>query len=153
MKKSFTIPVTRIGYAYKNMEVEANSLEEAEGIALDNAGDEEFSERESDYILPDSSETFSLQILLGETAHMIFNVVNGAITVDEIKAKLTEEYGNGDIENKRDIEELECMVQTKTFNSKEEMNAFLEGFQMSSGYLEATAFIEKNKTLKVIDIS
>ena len=46
MKKKFEIPVTRIGYSYKTITVEANSQEEAEEIALDTAGDEEFSERE-----------------------------------------------------------------------------------------------------------
>lgn len=52
----FTIPVTRIGYGYRDIEVEAQSQEEANEKALNEAGNYEFSERESDYIVQDMPE-------------------------------------------------------------------------------------------------
>jgi len=48
-KQKFSIPVVRIGYGFKTIEVEANSQEEAEQLALDEAGDHEYSEKSSDY--------------------------------------------------------------------------------------------------------
>jgi hypothetical protein len=54
MKQKFSIPVVRIGYGFKNIEVEANSQEEAEQLALDEAGDHEYSEKESNYEIEDS---------------------------------------------------------------------------------------------------
>lgn len=47
--KKFVIPVTRIGYAYRDMEVMAISQEDAEDKALNEAGNFEFTERESEY--------------------------------------------------------------------------------------------------------
>lgn len=53
-KKTYSVPVVRIGYGFKNIEVEANSQEEAEQLALDEAGDHEYSEKESQYEIEDS---------------------------------------------------------------------------------------------------
>lgn len=47
--KKFVIPVTRIGYAYRDIEVMATSQEDAEDKALNEAGGFEFTERESEY--------------------------------------------------------------------------------------------------------
>jgi hypothetical protein len=54
MKQKFLIPVVRIGYGFKTIEVEAESQEEAEELALDEAGDHEYSEKESQYEIEDS---------------------------------------------------------------------------------------------------
>lgn len=48
-KQKFSIPVVRIGYGFATIEVEASSQEEAEQLALDEAGDHEYSEKSSDY--------------------------------------------------------------------------------------------------------
>ena len=45
----FDIPVRRIGYGFRTIQVLANNQVEAEQIALDTAGDYEFSEKSSDY--------------------------------------------------------------------------------------------------------
>lgn len=50
-KKKFKIPVTRIGYGTVNITVEANSENQAEKMALAQAGDHEFSEHSSEYII------------------------------------------------------------------------------------------------------
>ena len=47
--EKFDINVVRTGYGFKTISVEANSLEEAEEKALDEAGSEEFSEKTSEY--------------------------------------------------------------------------------------------------------
>ena len=56
----FTVAVIRIGYACKDMEVEAANEEEAKEVALDHAGNESFSEHHSeyevDYVTPMSEE-------------------------------------------------------------------------------------------------
>lgn len=54
MKQKFSIPVVRIGYGFKTIEVEADSQEEAEELALDEAGDYEYSEKESQYEIENS---------------------------------------------------------------------------------------------------
>lgn len=48
-KRTFKVPVRRIGYSFKTIEVEAHSEEEAEEIALEEAGSYEFSESSSEY--------------------------------------------------------------------------------------------------------
>lgn len=48
--QKFQIPVVRTSYAFKTIEVEAGSLEEAQRKALDEAGNHEFSEKNVDYI-------------------------------------------------------------------------------------------------------
>lgn len=45
----FRIPVRRIGYSFKTIEVEAKNRKEAEEMALDNAGNYEFSESTAEY--------------------------------------------------------------------------------------------------------
>jgi hypothetical protein len=45
----FTIKVNRIGYASKDFIIEADTEEQAEDIAIDEAGGESFSEHSSDY--------------------------------------------------------------------------------------------------------
>lgn len=49
----FNVAVTRIGYATKDFEVEADTQEEANEKALEAAGNHEFNEKESDYALAD----------------------------------------------------------------------------------------------------
>lgn len=48
-KTKYTIEVCRTGFGFKNIEVEANSFEEAIELALDDAGNHEFSESEAEY--------------------------------------------------------------------------------------------------------
>lgn len=55
-KKTFLVPVTRIGYGTKTFEVEARSQKEADAIALEQAGNYEFSEKDADYELANSSD-------------------------------------------------------------------------------------------------
>lgn len=45
----YKVNMTRIGYANLDIEVEAATLEEAKELALDKAGDQLFSEHESEY--------------------------------------------------------------------------------------------------------
>lgn len=45
----YNISVTRIGYACRTIEVEADSQAEAEDLALEEAPNLEFSEHDSDY--------------------------------------------------------------------------------------------------------
>lgn len=45
----FQVSVCRTGYSFASIEVEAESVEEAETTAIDLAGDLYFSERESEY--------------------------------------------------------------------------------------------------------
>lgn len=46
-KQKYKIPLVRIGYGFHIAEIEAESQDEAEQIALDNAGDYEYSEKSS----------------------------------------------------------------------------------------------------------
>lgn len=48
-KQKYKIPLVRIGYGFHIAEIEAESQDEAEQIALDNAGDYEYSEKSSEY--------------------------------------------------------------------------------------------------------
>lgn len=50
-ERDFEVPVVRIGYGFKTIKVRATSQEEANQIALDEAGNEEFSEKSSEYKL------------------------------------------------------------------------------------------------------
>lgn len=47
--KTFIVKVCRIGYAFNEIEIEADSAEEAEVIALDTAGDSDYSEKSAEY--------------------------------------------------------------------------------------------------------
>ena len=49
---TFQIAVTRIGYAIRNIEVDAADRQEAEKLALATAGNHEFREHAAEYILP-----------------------------------------------------------------------------------------------------
>ena len=49
--KKFKVMVTRIGYSYNEIEVEAPTAEEAEQIAEESALDCDWSERRSDYVV------------------------------------------------------------------------------------------------------
>lgn len=51
----FEIEVCRVGYGFATIPVEANTLEEAETIALDEAGGHSFSEKTSEYSLTNAS--------------------------------------------------------------------------------------------------
>lgn len=50
-KQTFAVEVVRTSYAFKTIEVEATSQEEAEKLALDEAGDHLYSEKDADYKL------------------------------------------------------------------------------------------------------
>jgi len=54
-EKEYNIEVCRIGYGFKTITVTANSQNEAEEFALDEAGDHEYSEKTADYVLPDAT--------------------------------------------------------------------------------------------------
>ena len=56
-KKFFEIEVRRIGWGFRTIKVYADDQVEAEQIALDTAGDYEFSERSSDYDLANGSSS------------------------------------------------------------------------------------------------
>ena len=47
--KSFDVPVCRVGYGFATITVMAHNDEEAEQLALDEAGNHEFSEKNSEY--------------------------------------------------------------------------------------------------------
>lgn len=51
---TFVIGVTRIGYGFTDIEVDAKSRKDAEKIALDVAGDHTYSEKDADYVLTNS---------------------------------------------------------------------------------------------------
>lgn len=53
-KQTFDIQVTRIGYGHATITVEAESQEEAQELALDQAGDHDYNEKSSDYVLSDA---------------------------------------------------------------------------------------------------
>lgn len=50
-KAKFTVPVCRTSYGFRNVEVLAKSLKEAEKLALEDAGNHEFSEKDADYTI------------------------------------------------------------------------------------------------------
>ena len=52
--KTFVIPVCRTGFGFADIEVKAATLQEAQSIALDRAGDHSFSEKSSEYSLQNS---------------------------------------------------------------------------------------------------
>jgi hypothetical protein len=149
--KKFEIEVTRIGYAYKTMTVEANSREEAEGIALDEAGDEEFSERESDYILPNSSERFSLKIMMGEDACIPFQNIDrtDTETIEDIKEAISDEYGEEQVEST--LTEMYSGIDTVEFETLKELEAFQLGFSKAVGYLEGFILDKDNKSITLIE--
>ena len=49
MSKIYTVLVVRTGYAFREMEIKADSKKAAKAAALDLAGDLLFSENQSDY--------------------------------------------------------------------------------------------------------
>ena len=53
-KQTFNIEVIRIGYGSRTISVEAETYEQAQELALDKAGDYEYSEKSADYELADS---------------------------------------------------------------------------------------------------
>lgn len=53
--RQWNVPVTRIGYAHHLIAVSARTEEEAIEKALDEAGNEEFSEKSSEYEAPDGA--------------------------------------------------------------------------------------------------
>src|ERR1035437_49209 len=52
--KKFSIEVTRIGFGFYTIEVEAKNQKEAEEKALSEAGDHEYSEKSAEYEIADS---------------------------------------------------------------------------------------------------
>lgn len=49
--REFTVEICRIGYSNRTVKIMAHSLSEAEEIALDEAGNHEFSERDAEYVI------------------------------------------------------------------------------------------------------
>ncbi|MCA6372197.1 MAG: hypothetical protein IM631_12530 [Cytophagales bacterium] len=47
--QEFTVSVMRTSYAFRDIKVQAKSQKEAEKLALDEAGDHDYSEKEADY--------------------------------------------------------------------------------------------------------
>ncbi|MCA6367549.1 MAG: hypothetical protein IM618_10940 [Cytophagales bacterium] len=47
--QEFTIKVMRTSYAFRDIKVQAKTQKEAEELALDEAGDHDYSERDADY--------------------------------------------------------------------------------------------------------
>ena len=45
----FKITVCRISYAFNDVVIEADTIEEAKNIAIDESGDHEYSEKHADY--------------------------------------------------------------------------------------------------------
>ncbi len=70
---TYNIEVCRIGYSFKTITVDATSREEAEDNALDEAGGYEFSEKSSDYVLPDA--TNDKEELTSEKQELIDKVI------------------------------------------------------------------------------
>jgi hypothetical protein len=54
--RAFEVPVVRIGYGFTTIVVMAKTLEEAEELALDEAGDHEYSEKSSEYEIEGESK-------------------------------------------------------------------------------------------------
>jgi len=72
-KSFFEIEVRRIGWGFKTIKVYADDQVEAEQIALDTAGDYEFSERSSDYDLAGGSS--SLEVTERELSQIEYGVI------------------------------------------------------------------------------
>jgi hypothetical protein len=47
--KKYRVVVTRTSYSSRDFDITAHSIEEAKQVALDNAGDYEFSEKDANY--------------------------------------------------------------------------------------------------------
>jgi hypothetical protein len=54
--KKFTVKVCRISYGFNDIEVDAETPEQAEELALENAGDYLFSEKSSEYTTDGATE-------------------------------------------------------------------------------------------------
>jgi len=52
---TYEVPVTRVGYGYKTIEVRARSAEEAQARAWEVAGEEAYSEKVAEYLTPDGA--------------------------------------------------------------------------------------------------
>lgn len=72
-KKFFDVEVRRIGWGFRTIKVYADDQVEAEQIALDTAGDYEFSERSADYDLGGSGS--SLEITDRELSQIEYGVI------------------------------------------------------------------------------
>ena len=134
MKKKFEIPVTRIGYAYKNIEVNANSQEEAEEIALDTAGDEEFSERESDYVLPESSKKFKVKVAKGVDACKPMEELDGKTKMSQV-LEVLHEYSYCD-DPSQVADEILSGIEEFEFDTEAEAKAFALGFRTIESYTQ-----------------
>ena len=67
--KTFDIPVCRIGYGFATITVKAKDQKEAEALALDQAGDHEYSEKNSDYVI-EGAEDRVQKLLDLSTSHV-----------------------------------------------------------------------------------
>jgi hypothetical protein len=80
-KQKFTVPVVRIGYGFTNIEVEATNQEEAEQLALDEAGDHEYSEKSSEYEVEGTSAAEKATTL--KMAETLRGVLRDLESIDE----------------------------------------------------------------------
>ena len=55
MTKKYRVHVCRIGYGHATIEVTASTAKKAEGLALEEAGNHDFTEKSSEYTCPDGA--------------------------------------------------------------------------------------------------
>lgn len=97
-KKFFDIEVRRISWGFRTIKVYADDQIEAEQIALDTAGDYEFSERSADYDLGGSSSSPEVsEQELSQIEYCVINISNvtGIPTPEvwrSIRPKFTSQY-------------------------------------------------------------
>jgi len=84
MKRKFTISVCRTGYGHRDIEVEAESQAQAESLALDEAGDYDYSEHSSEYSLEGVTDSS------GETA--ITPITISAENLEEVRGVIANAF-------------------------------------------------------------
>ncbi len=96
--RKFNVVVSRIGYASRQIEVEAESEEQAKLKAIDEAGDYEFSEHDADYSVDAVTGTDSEQFPNGFISwkETYFEVVAHLMTTTDKKGSISQvAYENG----------------------------------------------------------
>lgn len=145
----FTIPVTRIGYGYRDIEVEAESQEEAENKALDEAGNYKFSEKESDYIIQDVPELMNSV----ELKNKIFSIrENIEYSLKKLVKNVVETYKrvNSDVESVDDTSWIELPVNV-VFLDMEDGNLIEAIERISTGGQKVETFLHGDGTERDLD--
>ncbi len=109
-KQKFSIPVIRSGFACRNIEVEATSQEEAENLALDEAGNYEFSEHTSEYEV-DRGVKIDYPALIKRIKNQLIHIEKDELTKAE--SKIIERI-------KKTAMELELLPQPIAYEHKQE---------------------------------